>query len=199
MRNKFLLIDANAITAHALNENLNQFSNPMSASRSQYGTSNRSTCGTHYLKWFAVPVVALALMTAGPANAQAYVNVTIGGQFAPGMYGQIALGNNSPPPVINVQPIIAGRPLHGAPAMYLHVGPEEYRDWAKHCERYRACGHPVHFVRVDANDRWWERHGEHLRGEGYYRKPEYKREERRDHRRDEHENNRRLDREDGRR
>ncbi len=171
----------------------------MSASKNPTGPTNSSTAVHCRLQWVAAPVFALALVGAGSANAQAYVNVTIGGQFAPGVYGQIALGNNPPPPVINMQPVIVGRPVYGAPVMYLHVAPEEYRDWARHCERYRACGHPVHFVRIEQNDRWWERHGEHLRGEGYYRKPEYKREDRRDHRRDDHENNRRSDREDGRR
>jgi hypothetical protein len=137
-------------------------------------------------------------MCSGAANAQAYVNVTVGGQFAPGVFGQIAIGNNPPPPVINAQPVIAGRVVYGAPVMYLHVPPEEYRDWARHCERYRACGHPVHFVRVEPNDRWWERHNQYLRGEGYYRKPEYRHEDRRDHRRDDREDHRRSDRRDNR-
>jgi hypothetical protein len=171
----------------------------MSASRNLFGPSNSTTASKHCLKWLAAPVAALAFMFAGSANAQSYVNVTIGGQFAPGVYGQVALGNNPPPPVINAQPVIAGRPVYGSAVMYMHVAPDEYRDWARHCERYRACGHPVHFVRIEQNDRWWERHGEHLRGEGYYRKPEYRREERRDYRRNDHDNNRRSDREDGRR
>jgi len=135
---------------------------------------------------------ALALTVAGAAQAQSYVNVSVGGAFAPGVYGQISLGNNPPPPVLNVQPMIVGTPVYGAPVMYLHVAPEEYRDWGRYCGRYHACGHPVHFVQVDDRDRWWERHGEHLRGEGYYRHaPEHRenrwgdrREERRDDRRD---------------
>lgn len=129
--------------------------------------------------------VAMTLTVAGAAQAQAYVNVTVGGAFAPGVYGQISLGNNAPPPVINVQPMIAGPLVYGAPTMYLHVAPEEYRDWGRYCNRYRACGHPVHFVRVEDNNRWWEHHNEHLRGEGYYRRMEDRHEERRgDYRRE---------------
>jgi hypothetical protein len=133
--------------------------------------------------------VALTLSVAGAAHAQAYANVTVGGAFAPGVYGQISLGNNAPPPVWNAQPVMHGQPVYGAPVMYLHVPQEEYRDWGRHCARYRACGHPVYFVRAEQSNRWWERHSEHLRGPDYYRQLEARpyghREERRvEHRRD---------------
>ena len=118
---------------------------------------------------------ALALSAAGAAQAQAYVNVTVGGAFAPGVFGQISIGNNPPPPVVNVQPIIAGPAVYGAPVMYLNVPPEESRDWPRYCNRYRACGHPVHFVRVEDNNRWWEHHNEHLRGEANYVRPDVRR------------------------
>jgi len=114
---------------------------------------------------------ALAVAAAGAAQAQAYINVTVGGAFAPGVYGQVSLANNPPPPVLNVQPVTVGAPIYGAPVMYLHVAPEEYRDWGRHCGRYGACGRPVYFVQVDQRNRWWEHHGEHLRGESYYRRP----------------------------
>lgn len=117
---------------------------------------------------FATTVV---LAGAGAAQAQSYVNVTVGGAFAPGVYGQVALGNNAPPPVLNMQPVIVGAPLYGAAPMYLHVAPYEYRNWGRHCGRYRACGHPVYFVQVDQRNRWWEHHGHHLRGESHYRRP----------------------------
>ena len=135
------------------------------------------------LIWLALPAAALALTASDAARAQAYANVTIGGAFAPGVYGQIAIGNNPPPPVINAQPVIMGRPVYGAPLMYLHVAPEEYRDWGGYCSRYHACGYPVHFVQADPRNRWWEHHSEHLRGEAYYRQPEQGRKEHGDHRR----------------
>ena len=91
------------------------------------------------LKMLAALVLTLSF--AGVIRAQSYVNVTVGGAFAPGVFGQISLGNNPPPPVWNAQPVIYGHPVYGAPVRYLHVPQEEYRDWGRHCGRYRACGH----------------------------------------------------------
>jgi hypothetical protein len=133
----------------------------------------------------ALAALVLIGSLTGVAHAQAYANVTVGGAFAPGVYGQISLGNNPPPPVVNVQPIIVGPPVYGAPVMYLHVPQNEYRDWGRHCARYRACGHPVHFVQVEPSHPWWEQHGEYLRGPGYYREPERNRGEHRGHYKDE--------------
>ena len=130
--------------------------------------------------------VALTLSLVGAAQAQAYVNVTVGGAFAPGVFGQVSLGNNPPPPVWNAQPVIYGQPVYGAPIMYLNVPQEEHRDWGRHCARYHACGRPVHFVRVDQSNRWWENHNEHLRGAGYYRQLEARPYGNRDERRSEH-------------
>lgn len=133
--------------------------------------------------WLALPAVALTLVASGSARAQAYANLTLGGAFAPGVYGQIAIGNNPPPPVINAQPVIIGRPVYGAPVMYLHVPPKEARDWRRHCARYHACGHPVHFVQTDPRNRWWAHDGEHHRGDGYRSKHEHGRDDRQDQRR----------------
>ena len=103
--------------------------------------------------WVAV---GLSLALAGTAHAQGYANITFGGAFAPGVYGQISLGNNSAPPVWNTQPVIIGRPTYNAPVIYLHVPQEQTRDWGRYCGRYHACGNPVHFVRVEQHNRWWE-------------------------------------------
>ena len=128
-------------------------------------------------------LLAAAVLTigmAGAAHAQAYANVTVGGAFAPGVYGQISIGNNAPPPVMNVQPVIVGAPVYGAAPMYLHVAPEEYREWGRYCGRYHACGHPVHFVRVEQSNPWWTQHSQYLRGQSYYNQEEARRiEERR--------------------
>jgi hypothetical protein len=128
-------------------------------------------------------LIAAAVLTvtmAGAAHAQSYANVTVGGAFAPGVFGQISIGNNPPPPVFNVQPVIVGAPVYGAAPIYLHVAPEEYRDWGRYCGRYHACGQPVHFVRVEQSNPWWEQHGQYLRGQGYYNQEEARRiEERR--------------------
>jgi hypothetical protein len=149
-------------------------------------------------------LIAAALLTvtmAGAAHAQAYANVTVGGAFAPGVFGQISLGNNPPPPVMNVQPVIVGTPVYGAAPMYLHVAPEEYREWGRYCGRYRACGYPVHFVRVEQSNPWWQHHAQYLRGPSRYDLEEARRiEQRRDRyeRRERYERHERHDRDDRR-
>jgi hypothetical protein len=122
-------------------------------------------------------VAFFALCGAG-AQAQTYMNMTVGGQFAPGVFGQVSIGSAPPPPVINLQPIVVGRPIAGAPVVYMHVPEPEQRDWRHACKRYGACGRPVHFVRVEDSNRWWEPHDA----------PQY---ERRDDRRDERRDDRR--------
>jgi len=131
------------------------------------------------LRWFALPVAALVIAFATPAKAQTYMNMTIGGAFAPGVYGQIAIGDNMPPPLMNMQPVIVGRPVYGAPVMYLHVAPDEYRHWGRYCGRYNACGRPVNFVRVDERNRWWAHEDGH--DNRYYPQPQYRHEGRGDH------------------
>ena len=100
----------------------------------------------------------LAALCGTAAQAQTYMNMTVGGQFAPGVFGQVSIGSAPPPPVINPQPIIVGRPVVGAPVVYMHVPEPEQRDWRHACRRYRACGRPVHFVQVEDGNRWWEPH-----------------------------------------
>jgi hypothetical protein len=130
------------------------------------------------IRWLTLPVTVFLFSVSSSVHAQPYVNVTIGGAIAPGVYGQIAVGNNPPPPVINPQPMIVGQPVHGATPIYLYVPPEHQRDWARYCGNYHACGHPVHFVQMDERNRWWEHRNEHLRGAEHYRQPESRREER---------------------
>ena len=159
--------------------------------------------GQTALRWFALPVAALVIAFATPAKAQTYMNMTIGGAFAPGVYGQIAIGDNMPPPLMNVQPVIVGRPVYGAPVMYLHVAPDEYRHWGRYCGRYNACGRPVNVVRVDERNRWWAHEEGH--DNRYYRQPQYRHEDRGDHgdrgdnRRSEREGNRHDNRDEHRR
>ncbi len=121
-------------------------------------------CTRHNMNFKRFQVVAALVLTVGfatAAQAQNYANVTVGGAFAPGVYGQISMGSSPPPPVWNAQPVVYGRAMHRSAPMYLYVAPHEYRDWGRHCARYRACGHPVHFVRVEQHNRWWDRHGNH--------------------------------------
>jgi hypothetical protein len=119
--------------------------------------------------WIAGALLSLA--AALPASAQPYINVTVGGAFAPGVYGQIAVGNNPLPPLINTVPVVVGPPVYGAGVMYVYVSDLEYREWPRYCGYYGACGRPVYFVRADPREPWWVRRNEYLRGPGYYREP----------------------------
>ena len=94
-------------------------------------------------------VAALALLAAGGAQAQGYVNATVGGELAPGVYGRINIGNAmTPPPVIYTEPVIIQRPAVVVPRapIYLYVPPGHAKNWGKHCHRYNACAQPVYFV-----------------------------------------------------
>lgn len=121
-----------------------------------------------------VAMVLLAAGTAGAAHAQAYVNVTVGAPFVPGVYGQLSFGDVAPPPVMDPQPVVVGRPAYGAQPIYLHVALHEYQDWGRNCRRYRACEQPVLFVLIDQRDPWWARpvarhHPNYRTDQPYYR------------------------------
>ncbi len=125
-----------------------------------------------------IAVVALTAGMASDANAQVYVNATVGGPFVPGVFGQVSFGNVAPPPVMDVQPVVVGRPVYGVAPIYLHVALHEYRDWGRYCRRYQACEQPVLFVRIDQNNPWWERPVEHHSSPFQYRpNPHYRRDD----------------------
>lgn len=86
------------------------------------------------------------------AQAQVNVNATITGEIVPGVYGQVVLGNGSPPPLVYAQPVVIqpAPVVVGVPAeepLYLHVPPGHARNWRKHCHEYHACNRPVYFVK----------------------------------------------------
>lgn len=84
------------------------------------------------------------------AGAQVSINATISGEVVPGVYGQVVLGDRSPPPLVYAQPVIVQPVVVGeAPPepLYLHVPPGHARNWRKHCHEYGACNRPVYFVR----------------------------------------------------
>lgn len=121
--------------------------------------------------------LALAALGLGTAHAQSYVNVTVGGVFAPGVYGQVTMGNAPPPPVYNTRPVVVTAPVVvNAPVVYMHVPDEHRHHWSHYCGRYNACGRPVQFVQVNMNYRWWEGRGDYRSYDRY--------DERRDYRRD---------------
>jgi hypothetical protein len=102
---------------------------------------------------FLLPVVFGALVPLAQAQNVSF-NATISGQVVPGVYGQVAIGNGPPPPVVYAQPVIAQPApviVGAAPVepIYLHVPPGHAKNWHKHCHEYHACERPVYFVRSE--------------------------------------------------
>ncbi|QDL38382.1 hypothetical protein [Rhodoferax sediminis] len=99
---------------------------------------------------------ALLLLGATAARAQPYVNATVDGILAPGVYGRINIGNAPPPPVLYAQPVIITRPAVQVqqPPLYLYVPPGHAKKWSKHCAQYNACGRQVYFVNVDSRGKY---------------------------------------------
>lgn len=122
---------------------------------------------------------AVGALGTGSAQAQElYLNATVGGAFAPGVYGQISFGSQPPPPVLYAQPVWIQRAPVQPPPLYLYVPPGHSKNWAKFCGRYNACGRPVYFVKVNDSNRWWERGRDGGRGPDR-REHEERREDRR--------------------
>lgn len=135
-------------------------------------------------------LAALALVcAAGAAQAQAYISSTISGQLAPGVYGQVNIGNAAPPPLMYAQPMWGnqGAMMPQAQPMYMWVPPDHSRNWRRYCYQYQACGRPVYFLR-SAPPRWRAEapHHHHDRDWNDHRRDErrWHRDERRDERRD---------------
>ena len=102
--------------------------------------------------WSAFLPLLACVGVAAPARAQnVSVGVTIAGEVVPGVYGQVVLGNQPPPPVLYAQPMIARPVVVAQPVavepIYLHVPPGHAKHWRKHCHEYHACDRPVYFVR----------------------------------------------------
>lgn len=97
----------------------------------------------------------LLLVAAAGTHAQTYINTTVGGQLAPGVYGRIDIGNAPPPPLLYAEPVIIHRPAMVVPRspIYLYVPPGHAKNWSKHCARYNACGQPVYFVKEPVRGR----------------------------------------------
>ena len=91
----------------------------------------------------ALVVVSTSAARAGDLG----INVILSGQVAPGIYGQVQLGNAAPPPVVYAQPMLVEPQSSPPPPVYLHVPPGHAKNWRKHCHEYHACNRPVYFVR----------------------------------------------------
>lgn len=97
-------------------------------------------------------LAALGLLSLASLHAVAgepIINISVGGEIAPGVYGRVDFGNAPPPPVLYPQPVIIAQPAQRVAMrpLYLHVPPGHAKNWGKHCQRYDACGRPVYFVK----------------------------------------------------
>lgn len=97
------------------------------------------------MKRLLFPVLIAAAM---PAFAAVGVSVNVG---EPGFYGRIDIGNAPAPQVIYAQPVVIRevRVAQAPQPLYLRVPPGHAQKWAKHCDKYDACGRPVYFVKDD--------------------------------------------------
>jgi hypothetical protein len=122
-----------------------------------------------------VIVVGSGICRAGELN----LNVILSGQVAPGVYGQVRIGNESPPPVVYAQPVTI-EPVPYAvppPPIYIHIPPDHALHWREHCREYHACNRPVYFVRSAEyepdyrrrdHDDYRHDHDDHDHGRGHH-------------------------------
>lgn len=87
-------------------------------------------------------IQGMAVAHAGDIN----IGVSVTGEVAPGVYGRVDIGN-APPPLLYAQPVIIMKQPRPLTPVYMHVPPGHAKNWAKHCQKYNACGRPVYFVK----------------------------------------------------
>lgn len=91
------------------------------------------------------------------------INVVVAGEIAPGVYGQVEIGNRPPPTVVYASPVIIKADPRYARAVpvYLHVPPGHAKNWSKHCSKYNACGRKVYFVKSQEYEPEYQREHSH--------------------------------------
>jgi hypothetical protein len=95
-----------------------------------------------------ISIVGALLLSAGVSHAgDLDIRVLLSGEVAPGVYGQVQIGNERPPPVVYAQPMLIEPQAAPPPPIYLHVPPGHAKNWRKHCREYNACNRPVYFIR----------------------------------------------------
>jgi hypothetical protein len=106
-------------------------------------------------------ITILALLIAGTGASRAGdldIRVMLSGQVVPGVYGQVSIGNEGPPPLVYAQPMLI-EPLRAPPPpIYLHVPPGHAKNWRRYCHEYNACGRPVYFVKSREYEPEYQRH-----------------------------------------
>jgi hypothetical protein len=111
-----------------------------------------------------IGLAAILISSAGASRAgDLDIHVILAGEIAPGVYGQVRLGNEPPPPVVYAQPMLIEPQASPPPPVYLHVPPGHAKNWRKYCHEYHACNRPVYFVRSAEYAPDYDRH-EHEHG-----------------------------------
>lgn len=139
-------------------------------------------------QWFMGSIAAIALASGGRAGDLG-IHIILSGQVAPGIYGQVQIGNASPPPLVYAQPMLIEPLAAPPPPVYLHVPPGHARNWRKHCREYNACNRPVYFVRSAEYEPGYERrnHG-HDRDDDHGHGRDHDHDHGHDHDHDRHDN-----------
>jgi hypothetical protein len=91
----------------------------------------------------ALLIAATGVVRAGDLN----VHIMLFGEVAPGVYGQVRIGDEPPPPVVYALPMLIVPQAAPPPPVYLHVPPGHAKNWRMHCREYNACNRPVYFIR----------------------------------------------------
>ncbi len=102
------------------------------------------------MKTVSAALFAMLALTSLSARAGTpIINLNVGGEISPGVYGQVQFGNAPPPEVINAQPmvVVPQQPGVVVQPLYLHVPPNHAKHWSRYCHRYNACNRPVYFVK----------------------------------------------------
>ena len=101
--------------------------------------------------------IAGSALAVTPAIADPNVSISVGGQIAPGVYGQIDIGHNNGIEIYG-PPVIIQRGPYNYPPAYYYVPDVQRRDWGRWCRHYRACDREVYFVRPGQGYRHYEEH-----------------------------------------
>jgi hypothetical protein len=136
-------------------------------------------------------MAVLALIGTGIGRAgDLNIRIILAGHIAPGVYGQVDLGGEAPPPLVYAEPVLVVPVETPPPPVYLYVPPVQVRYWSRYCRAYNACSRPVYFVLSPEYEPGYVRgyygdDGYYYRSDdGYYRHVEH---HRRHHHDDDHE------------
>jgi hypothetical protein len=98
--------------------------------------------------WILASTAVVALIGAGVGRAgDLNIRIILAGEIAPGVYGQVDLGDEAPPPLVYAAPVLIVPVATPLPPVYLYVPPGHVRYWRRYCHQYNACSRPVYFVR----------------------------------------------------